>query len=51
MVRIIYDENGNQAWDTGNFLKNLQPEKVYYISHIIEAKANWEVNENLIIKP
>jgi uncharacterized protein (DUF2141 family) len=51
MVRIIYDENGNQAWDTGNFLKKLQPEKVYYLSNIIEAKANWEVNENLIIKP
>jgi len=50
MVRVIYDENGNQAWDTGNFLNNLQPEKVYYISTIIEAKGNWEVNENLIIK-
>ena len=51
MVRIIYDENGNQAWDTGNFLKKLQPEKVFYLSNIIEAKANWEVNETLIIEP
>lgn len=51
MVRIIYDENGNQAWDTGNFLKKLQPEKVFYLSNIIDAKANWEVNETLTVKP
>ena len=51
MVRIIYDENGNRQWDTGSFLKNLQPEKVYYIKNIIEAKANWEVNESLTIGP
>jgi hypothetical protein len=49
MVRIIYDDNGNRQWDTGDFLKKLQPEKVYYIKSIIEAKANWEVNESLKI--
>lgn len=51
MVRIIYDANGNRQWDTGNFLEKLQPEKVHYIKNIIEAKANWEVNESLTIDP
>lgn len=51
MVRIIYDTNGNRQWDTGSFLDNLQPEKVHYIKNIIEAKANWEVNETLMVGP
>ena len=49
MVRIIYDDNGNRQWDTGVFLDMLQPEKVHYIKNIIEAKANWELNETLMI--
>lgn len=50
-VRVIYDENGNQRWDTGDYLNKIQPEKVYYINNVIEAKANWEVNETLTISP
>lgn len=50
-IKITYDDNGNRRWDTGNFLKNIQPEKVYYVKTIIEAKANWEVEENIILKP
>ncbi|MEN8123996.1 MAG: Ig-like domain-containing protein [Bacteroidota bacterium] len=46
-IRIIYDENKNKKWDTGNYLKKIQPEKVYYFRNIIEAKANWEVDETL----
>lgn len=45
-VRIIYDDNENGQWDTGDFLKQIQPEEVYYIRNIIEAKANWEKIEN-----
>ncbi len=51
MIRIIYDDNGNKKWDTGNFLLNILPEKVYYVKTIIEAKANWEVEENIMLKP
>ena len=51
MIRIIYDDNGNQTWDTGNFLQNIQPEGVYYVKTIIDAKANWEVEENIMLKP
>ncbi|MEO2099286.1 MAG: Ig-like domain-containing protein, partial [Flavobacteriaceae bacterium] len=29
-VRLIEDVNGNKQWDTGNFLKKIQPEHVIY---------------------
>lgn len=51
MIRIIYDDNGNGKWDTGNFLLNIQPEEVYYVKTILEAKANWEVEESITLKP
>ena len=51
MIRIIYDDNGNRKWDTGNFLLNQQPEQVYYVKTILEAKANWEVEESITLKP
>ncbi|UCE93170.1 MAG: hypothetical protein JSV73_10205, partial [Flavobacteriaceae bacterium] len=51
MIRIIYDDNGNGKWDTGNYLLNLQPEEVYYVKTILEAKANWELEENIMLQP
>jgi hypothetical protein len=42
LVRIIFDENENKQWDTGNYLKNIQPEKVSYYPGPIEMRANWE---------
>ncbi|MGA9269022.1 MAG: hypothetical protein WBV45_00265, partial [Lutimonas sp.] len=50
-VRLIYDDNQNQKWDTGNFLELRQPEEVYYFKNVIDAKANWEVVEQLILDP
>lgn len=44
-VRIIYDENNNKKWDTGNFLERLAPEKVIYYPAKIEVRANWSLNE------
>lgn len=44
-IRIIFDANGNKKWDTGNFLKRIQPEKVFYYPVEIKLKANWTVNE------
>jgi uncharacterized protein (DUF2141 family) len=50
-VRIIYDDNENRKWDTGSFLELRQPEEVYYFKNVIDAKANWEVVEQLILEP
>mgnify|MGYP006374321633 FL=1 len=48
-VRIIVDENKNGKFDTGNYLKKIQPEKVYLFEKPIDVRANWEVNETLVI--
>ncbi|MGB5436012.1 MAG: Ig-like domain-containing protein [Maribacter sp.] len=49
LVRVIFDANGNGKWDTGNYLKRIQPEKVSYYPDVIEIRANWEKNETFIL--
>lgn len=49
-IRIIYDENGNGKWDTGNFLDRKSPERIIYYPSIIEVRANWSLNETFILK-
>ena len=48
-IRIILDENANGKWDTGNYLKKIQPEVIKYYPDIIEIRANWEKNETFVI--
>ena len=45
-LKYIYDRNNNRKWDTGYYLKNLQPEKVSYSTEEINIRANWEVELN-----
>ncbi len=42
-IRIISDMNNNGKWDTGNYLKNIQPEPVQYHKEDIKVRANWEL--------
>jgi Bacterial Ig-like domain len=46
-IRILLDRNGNGVWDTGDYWKKLQPERVLAFEKKITVKANWE-NEFLI---
>jgi uncharacterized protein (DUF2141 family) len=41
-VKLIYDENGNAKWDTGNYLQSIQPEKVLYNTEVITIRSNWD---------
>ena len=43
--RLIEDLNENSKWDTGNYLKKIKPEPVYYYKDEIEVRANWDLNE------
>ena len=43
ILKIIHDKNNNDKWDTGNYLKNIQPEKVYYYDKEIIIKENWDM--------
>ncbi len=49
LIRVIFDTNGNNKWDTGNFLKKQQPEKISYYPDVIEVRANWEMEQTFII--
>jgi hypothetical protein len=44
-VRIIYDDNANQIWDTGNLAQKTQPEQLWYWNKIITIRPNWEQEE------
>jgi hypothetical protein len=44
--RAINDRNKNNRWDTGTYLKNLQPEEVINFPKTLEIRANWEVEED-----
>ena len=46
-VRLFYDENKNQIWDTGDFKKKLQPEEMIYFPTLIDVRANWDVDQEL----
>ena len=43
--RLIEDLNSNDIWDTGNYLKQVQPEPVYYFPSELDVRANWDLNE------
>ncbi|MBE9468363.1 MAG: Ig-like domain-containing protein [Bacteroidetes bacterium] len=42
IIKLISDKNNNKKWDSGNLLKNNQPEKIYYYKDAIEIKSNWD---------
>ena len=46
VLRVIYDDNGNGEWDTGNYLEKKQPEEVIYMKgKPVKVMALWDVNE------
>jgi hypothetical protein len=54
IVRLIYDDNKNHEWDTGDYLKKIQPEEVIYKMDEknpkkvkeVEIRAIWDWNED-----
>jgi hypothetical protein len=53
-ISILFDRNENGKWDTGNYWKKLQPEKITLRKEVFNIRANWEneltVNLNAIQK-
>ena len=53
-MRLISDANGNGKWDTGDYAKGVEPEKVFYYHHSLELRAlfeytqdDWDINAPL----
>jgi hypothetical protein len=45
-LKAIHDRNLNKRWDTGDYLKGIQPERVFIFSKEIEIRANWDFEED-----
>lgn len=45
-LRLFIDENNNGKWDTGNFEKGVQPEKVHYYNRSLELRALFEYSQD-----
>lgn len=50
-LKIIYDNNANYKWDTGNLLQKLQPEKVIYNAEPVNTRPNWDLELEWKITP
>lgn len=48
-VRVVYDENNNGKWDTGDVYETKQPERVWYLGKTFIIRANWEQEEIITI--
>lgn len=48
-VRVVYDENNNGKWDTGDVYEKRQPERVWYIGKTFIIRANWEQEEPISV--
>ena len=44
-LRIIEDVNHNKIWDSGDFSKRTQPEKVYWYPETIQIPKNFDVEQ------
>lgn len=45
-LRVIYDDNANGVWDTGDYLAKKQAEEIIYFSKQIDVRANWDVEQD-----
>ena len=46
-LRIIYDDNKNKIYDTGNYLSKTYSEEVFYYQKEIDVRTNWDVDETV----
>lgn len=48
-LRVVYDENNNGKWDSGDIYQRRQPERVWYIGKTFIIRANWEQEEPIAV--
>ncbi|WP_241492402.1 Ig-like domain-containing protein [Lacinutrix himadriensis] len=41
-LRVIFDANKNQKYDSGSYLKKRQAERISHYNEVIEVRANWD---------
>ncbi|MGX7667688.1 Ig-like domain-containing protein [Flavobacterium pedocola] len=48
-LRVVYDDDKNKEWTTGNFLEKREAEEVVYYPEVINVLANWYLDESFIL--
>lgn len=48
-IRVVYDDNRNGKWDTGDVYEKRQPERVWYFGKTFIIRANWEQEETITV--
>lgn len=48
-LRVVFDSNENGKYDTGDFLKKIQPERVSYRKKEVEVRVGWSNIEEFIL--
>jgi uncharacterized protein (DUF2141 family) len=49
-IKVVEDRNKNRKWDTGNYGKKEQPEKIFYIEKEITIRGFWDVEEDVLLR-
>ncbi len=49
-VRIVFDANSNEMWDSGSLLKKKQAEDVFIHPKMIKVLSDWEIEEEIQVK-
>ncbi len=45
-LKVIYDQNNNGIWDSGDYFYKIQPEVVDFFPGEITVRANWDIEED-----
>ena len=46
-IRIIYDDNKNKIYDSGDFLNKKYSEEVFYYQGDVDVRTNWDVDQSI----
>ena len=49
-LRVVFDNNGNEKWDSGSFLKQRQPERISYFPELLDVRAGWDLVQTFILE-
>lgn len=50
LVKIVFDDNKNKKWDTGDLILKQQPERVLIHSKQVKILSDWEIEEEISIR-
>lgn len=45
-IRVIYDDNKNKIYDTGNYLEKQYPEEINYLQEAFDVRSNWDWSQD-----